>query len=182
MSASIILLCEDQRTDQFVRRFLKHRNFRTHDIHTVPLPAKGSGEQWVREQYPEELQWVRRKKQTVLLVVTDADMNTTANRRSRLDRQCDTEEVRKRQPRDLVIIAIPRRNIETWLWHLKTGEVVNEVHDYKPRFRKLNTAGLHELADSLYRMCDREQSLLPTAPPSLKEACLEYATLTRFLR
>ena len=36
MSASIILLCEDGRTDTFVRRFLKHRNFGTRDIHTVP--------------------------------------------------------------------------------------------------------------------------------------------------
>lgn len=75
MSASIILLCEDQRTDIFVRRFLKHRNFDLRDIYTIPLPTKGSGEQWVREQYPKQLRHIRGKRK-VLLVVTDADANT----------------------------------------------------------------------------------------------------------
>ena len=78
MSASIILLCEDSRTNTFVRRFLRRRNFDTRDIHTLPLPTKGSGEQWVREQYPKQLRDIRGRQRKVLLVVTDADANTTA--------------------------------------------------------------------------------------------------------
>ena len=53
----ITLLCEDLQTDVFVRRFLKHRNFRGRDIRTLPLPGgRQSGEQWVRERYPTALQ------------------------------------------------------------------------------------------------------------------------------
>lgn len=185
MSASIILLCEDQRTNTFVRRFLKSRNFRSRDINTLPLPfetTQGAGEQWVREQFPKQLRAIRGKERTVLLVVTDADVGTTANRRARLDRQCDTNKVRRRQPTDPVIVAVPRRNIETWLWHLETGEAVDQTHDYKPQFGTLNSARLNRLADELHRMCHRLQHLLPTAPQSLREACLEYPTLTRVLR
>lgn len=43
---SVILLCEDMQTDVFVRRFLKHRNFRGRDVRTLPLPhGSRSGEQ-----------------------------------------------------------------------------------------------------------------------------------------
>ena len=35
----IALLCEDSQTDAFVRRFLKHRNFRGRDIRTLPFRA-----------------------------------------------------------------------------------------------------------------------------------------------
>ena len=52
---NITLLCEDLQTEVFVRRFLKHRNFRSRDIRTLPLPGgRQSGEQWVRERYPTE--------------------------------------------------------------------------------------------------------------------------------
>ena len=56
----ITLLCEDSQTDAFVRRFLKRRNFRRHEITTLPLPAGSqSGEQWVRTRYPRELKAIR---------------------------------------------------------------------------------------------------------------------------
>ena len=181
MSAKILVLCEDDRTHRFLRRFLRHR-FRNREIETLPLPTEGSGEQWVREQFPKQLRAVRDLEQTVLLVVTDADVNTTAYRRSQLDRQCDTEKTRPRQPIDPVIVAIPARNIETWLWHLKTGEAVDESRDYKLRLSALKTPELHELADKLFRFCHRAQRLLPTAPPSLRAACREYPILTRVLR
>ena len=118
----------------------------------------------------------------MLVVVTDEDTDATASRRASLDRQCIEAGIERRRADDPVIIAIPRRNIETWLWHLQTGKAVDEMHDYKPRFRDLKTARLHDLADELYRMCDRMQRLLPTAPPSLREACREHPNLTRFLR
>jgi hypothetical protein len=183
MSARVILLCEDARTDTFVRRFLWSRNLRGRDIHTVPIPTgDGSGEQRVREQYPKELQDIRDREGRVLLVVTDADVNTTAVRRSQLDRQCDTKKISRTTSKDRVIVAIPRRNIETWLWHLETGDAVDETRDYKPRFRAPDAREIHNLADELFRMCHRMQRLLPTAPPSLSEACREYPNLTRFLR
>jgi len=74
---TIVLLCEDKQTDSFVRRFLKHRNFKYRDIRTVSLSAgSGSGEQRVREQYPRQLKAIRQRKQAYLIVVIDADTHT----------------------------------------------------------------------------------------------------------
>lgn len=90
MSAGIILLCEDQRTNTFVRRFLRHR-FRNHDIETLPLPTEGSagsGEQWVRQQFPKELEAIWNRKRAVLVVVTDEDTDATRSRRTSLNREC----------------------------------------------------------------------------------------------
>lgn len=49
----IVLLCEDQRTNSFVRNFLKHRNFKKGRDITTLVASSGSGEQWVRKQYPK---------------------------------------------------------------------------------------------------------------------------------
>lgn len=73
----IVLLCEDSQTESFVRRFLKHRNFKARDINTLPLPdGRRSGEQWVRERFPAELQAIRGRQGAYLIVVTDADAET----------------------------------------------------------------------------------------------------------
>ena len=83
---SITLLCEDSQTNAFVRQFLKHRNFGRRDIHTRQLPSGSqSGEQWVRERYPDELQAIRGRQNAYLIVVIDADRNSTADRRAQLD-------------------------------------------------------------------------------------------------
>ena len=83
MSARIVLLCEDQDTNRFVRRFLSHRNFKARDIHTVALPdGRQSGEQWVRTRYPAELKAIRGRQNAFLLAVVDADNQTSEARRS----------------------------------------------------------------------------------------------------
>ena len=140
MSAPIVLLCEDARTDIFVRRFLWHRKFRGRDVFTLPLPAgSASGEAWVRKRFPKQLRAIRHRQRAVLLVVTDADTNTTSERRSHLDQQCDRCNVVRSQRHDPVIVVVPRRNIESWLHHLKTSQAVAETHAYKPRYRSLST-------------------------------------------
>lgn len=180
MSAGIRLLCEDRQTDSFVRRFLVHRNFHSRDIHTVPLPdGLQSGEQWVRESYPRQLKVIRRRRQAVLLVVLDADNSTTTDRKAGLDQECVRQNVTPRSPKDPVIIMIPRRNIETWFQFLEHKTPVDETTIYQ----KLRLeSGCHPLADELHRICHERQRLPDFAPQSLKEACLEYPKLTRFLR
>ena len=179
MSASIILLCEDKQTDSFVRRFLSHRKFGHHDIYTLPLPGgTQSGEQWVRQSYPCQLQAIRRRKQgAVLLVVTDAD--TTANRSAQLDQECNCQKVPPKGPRDPVIVVVPRRNIETWFYYLEHKTSVDETIPYSKLRRE---SDCHPLADELHRMCHERQQLDPAAPPSLKQACREYPKFTQFVR
>lgn len=176
MSARIVLLCEDLQTDVFVRRFLSHRNFKSRDISTCPLPkGRQAGEQWVRTQFPKELQEIRRRKKAFLIVVIDADVGPTGNRHIQLEQQCREKGIEKRKPDDPVIVAVPRRNIETWFEYLR-GEPVAETSIY-PRLHRERDCKL--LADQLHVMCHEQQELPEPAPPSLREACDEYPKLRR---
>ena len=172
----ITLLCEDSQTDAFVRRFLRRRNFRRRDIRTLPLPAGNqSGEQWVREQYPDELRAIRGRKSAYLIVVIDADKETTSRRRAQLDAACDEKGVPKRQTSDPALVVVPRRNIETWLAYLG-GATVDEDTKYRgPRHER----HCDPHANRLYAMCHEAQRLDEGAPPSLQEACEEYGRLRR---
>lgn len=173
---SITVLCEDLQTDVFVRRFLKHRNFRSRDIRTLPLPGgRQSGEQWVRERYPEELKAIRRRQGAYLLVVTDADTHSTAVRRGQLDAACDEKETPRRDDDDPVLVIVPRRNIETWLAYLG-GTTVDEDTTYR-KLKCESDCVTH--ANVLYRMCHETQRLDEDAPPSLRESCEEYRKLQR---
>lgn len=172
----IVLLCEDSQTDSFVRRFLKRRNFKARDIDTLPLPdGQRSGEQWVRERYPVELRAIRGRQRAYLIVVTDADAETTEVRRCRLDEECRQEDVPVRTGDDRVIIAVPRRNIETWLAYL-AGTLVDETTRY-PRLQRERDCDEH--ARRLHSMCHETQRLREPAPLSLHEACEEYTRLQR---
>lgn len=171
---SVILLCEDAQTDAFVRRFLKRRNFRGRDVTTFKLPhGRGSGEQWVRERYPRELQAIRQRQGACLIVVTDADGHSTESRRAQLDAKCDEKGIPRRNDGDRVLVIVPRRNIETWLAYLAGGEVDEETR--YPRLKREGDCDWH--AEELYRMCHKKQRLREPAPPSLREACDEYRRL-----
>lgn len=172
----ITLLCEDSQTDAFVRRFLKHRNFSPRDFRTLSLPAGSqSGEQWVRERYPDELRAIRAARGAYLIVVTDADRNSTEARCAQLEAECDRQGIRRRNDADPVLVIVPRRNIETWLAYLG-GTDVNECDLYRKLPRQRDCA---EHARHLYAMCHEAQRLRDPAPPSLREACEEYRRLRR---
>ncbi len=172
----IVLLCEDKQTDSFVRRFLRHRKFRGRDIRTLPLPdGSRSGEQWVRERYPDQLKAIRQRRGAYLIVVTDADNLSVDRRRAQLRDACNRENVPPRNDRDGVLLIVPRRNIETWLAYLGGSDV-----DENERYPRLRHAGdCEEHAGALYRMCHEKQELRPPAPPSLQDACGEYRKLQR---
>ena len=172
----ITLLCEDSQTSVFVRRFLKHRNFRPRDIQSLPYPSgRQSGEQWVRERYPSELQATREAQDAYLIVVTDADGNSIEVRRTQLEEECDRRGIRRRDDADRVLVIVPRRNIETWLAYLG-GSDVNECDRYAKLVRERDCA---EHAKTLYTMCHEAQRLREPVPPSLREACEEYRRLRR---
>ncbi len=175
MSVRTVLLCEDAATDTFVRRFLRRRQFKPHDIITLPIPhGSQSGEQWVREKYPDQLKAIRSRQNVFLIVVIDADTHTTQSRRSQLDDECRTQQVPVRNTEDPVIIIVPRRNIETWFAYLD-GISVDETVDYSAYKSK----DPRPFAEELYRMCHEDQKLRPPVPPSLDESCQEYRKLER---
>ena len=176
MSTKITLLCEDLQTDVFVRRFLFHRNFRSHDIFTCPLPdGRQAGEQWVRARFPKELKKIRQSRRAFLVVVIDADDGSTRDRHTQLDQQCRKDGIEGRRRGDPVVVAVPRRNIEAWFEYLR-GRSVDEEETY-PRLRK--ETDCKPLADRLHVMCHERQRLDEPVPPSLREACEEYRKLKR---
>lgn len=85
---------------------------------------------WVRQEYPDELRAIRGRRNAYLIVVTDADADSTVARRAQLDAECRKEEVRLRDDRDPVLVIVPRRNIETWLAYLG-GTTVDEDTTYR---------------------------------------------------
>lgn len=180
MSAIYTILCEDAQTDVFVRQFLslRHgigRRKRREYFETLPFPrGAGAGEQWVRENFPKELGIIRRRQArqsgACLVVAIDADRHTTDERLRQLHAACREQKIDEPVPDDPVLIAIPRRNIETWLAYLR-GEEVDEAKIY----RKYDCESeCKPQAEELHRMCHREHRLRQPAPPSLVEACRRY--------
>lgn len=172
------MLCEDLKTDVFVRRFLRHRNFKNRDVTTLPFPrGKGSGEAWVRERFPKELRAIRTQKEAYLIVVIDADSRTIEDRHRQMRDACEEVDVAPRREQDPVIIGVPKRNLETWLAYLN-GKAVDEETDYKSQGPGSEKT-CKPLADRLYEMCHRDQQLREPVPSSLEAACAEYKKLKR---
>ena len=167
----VILLCEDKQQERFMRAYLKSRKFNMNKVDTVPLSnGRGSGEQWVREQYtPKILAYrseVSRSKGGVsMLIMLDADNDTIKKRLTYLD---DSLEERRR-PTEKIAILIPKRNIETWIHYALTGAAGESV-DYKD-----NQLTAKQCKDAAKKFAESicHQALPPSAPNSLFAACEE---------
>ncbi len=133
--SQVIVLAEDNRHQQFVRRYLRLWRFEHHEMRFVPCPAgAGSGEQWVRERFAAEVEVCRRRRahaKTALIVVIDADDLLVRERLAQLDRTLDdTQADQVDLDAEQIARLIPKRNIETWILCLN-GEPVDEETNYK---------------------------------------------------
>jgi len=147
------------------------RGWTRHDFHFEVSPAgEGSAEQWVRQQYPRELARYRsRHARGGLIVIIDADKMNVVDRIRRLESACDEQEVDRRGRDEPVLLAVPKRNVETWLAYLR-GESVNEEDAY-PKYDC--PSDCRPQAKRLHEMCQRGQLAEP-APPSLERCCIEF--------
>jgi hypothetical protein len=170
MSAKIVLLCEDEQMACFARRFLKRQGFSSHDLREeIAPPGKGSGEQWVRDRFPNELRARRDKQSRALFVFTDADVLTVSERISTLAKHSLKEGVLFSHPEEGVFLIVPSRNIETWLAYLR-GE---DVDDHTKHTKYSAESDCRDQVRVLDEMCRRRQLRQP-APPSLKLACEDF--------
>ncbi len=169
----VVLLCEDEQTACFGRRFLRERGFQNRQLRELVAPAgKGSGEQWVRESLPGELRALRSARSRALIVLTDADTITVEKRKKTLEVKCSEEKVPWRGPQEPVMVLVPARNIETWLAYLR-GETVDESRVY-PKYKA--EADCREQARALAAMCEAGKLREPD-PASLVDACEEWRRL-----
>lgn len=128
----IIVLVEDQEQQRFVRKFLYRSGFRIHEIRFEPLPAGGSGEQWVRARYAPRVRDYRRRSasaDTALIVVIDADTHPVTYRENQLQKELTRADLNQRERQEKIVHWIPRRNIETWILCL-VNQAVEEETDY----------------------------------------------------
>ena len=169
----IVLLCEDSQHEAFTRRFLKGMGWNTREIRVEKSPSSlGSAEQWVREKFSDELSVYRQRRQkatSALIAMIDADTKSVQDRIIDFEAACNSRQIAFRAADEAVAIAVPKRNIETWI-HFLSGESVNEENIYP----KLNRErGCKPAVDRLVQLC-RSTGLSPDAPYSLATACDEY--------
>jgi len=171
--ARIVLLCEDSQQEAFIRRFLEGMGWNTRELRVVKSPSgKGSGEQWVREKFADELAIYRERRNRAasgLIAVIDADVQEVQDRIRDFEAACNARQIRFREDNDRVAIAVPKRNIETWI-HYLNGSPVNEEN----AFPKLEKERLCQPAvRNLVARC-KSTGLAEDAPSSLLAACHEY--------
>jgi hypothetical protein len=165
-----VILCEDRQQEVFARAFLETCGIRPLRVLVNPA-GMGSGEQFVREKYPNEVQTFRSKfpaqPNIRLVVMTDADTRTVTGRFQQLESALRDNGVPIRQPHDRIGVFIPKRNIETWIHYLK-GRPVNEEEAY-PYLDKQS-----ECKPEVEALARNRRAPLPeNAPPSMRAACQE---------
>ena len=166
-----VILCEDRQQEVFTRHFLASYGVHPRRIRIkIPPKGQGSGEQYVRQEYPREVKLYRSKSSYLaigLAVMIDADMLPVERRFTQLGNELKNDEQRERQAEERIAIFVPKRNIDTWIHHLQ-GETVNEAdvypkldkeRDCKPLVQKLASKPVYRLTDSV--------------PPSLQTAARE---------
>ena len=131
--SEVIVLAEDSRQQQLIRRYLRRCGLEQRMIRLVPCPeGSGSGEQWVREQFPVEVKAYRnrcRRAKTALIVIIDADNFSVSERKAQFNRKLDEAQIDCILPAEQIARLVSRRNIETWILCLN-GRNVHEGTDY----------------------------------------------------
>lgn len=128
-----IVLCEDAQHRTFVRHLLRQAGVHRRRIRVLDLPSgRGSGEQFVRKRYANEVRVCRNRATrmlVMLVVVIDADTKSVERRLRQLDGELTEHELDKRGDDEPILILVPKRNIETWVRCLLCDEV-DEGADY----------------------------------------------------
>jgi len=169
--SEFIILCEDRQQEIFARYFLTGCGVHPHKIRLrLPVRGKGSGEQYVRENYPKEVKAYRSRSthlSVCLAVLIDADVKSVNDRTDELVSALKANGLPPRGIDEKIAHFIPKRNIETWIFYLH-GELVDEEINYK---REIDKETLRSSVERLVQL--RSKKLPDDAPPSLHSAAHE---------
>jgi hypothetical protein len=173
----LVILCEDRQHSAFARRFAEATGWEKRQIQVILSPkGRGSGEQWVREQYVGEVRKLRAAPHVAraLVIVIDEDKQGAGLRDAQLSQALMKAGLSGRGANEGIVHVVPARNIETWLEYLG-GRDVNEQNSYP---KLAHERDCRPMVETLRSMCDSGQLRSP-APPSLVRACDEYQTRLR---
>ncbi len=135
--ASIIILAEDQEHQNLVYRYLLRAGHSDRCFRRVSLPGnRQCGSQYVREQFSKQVSEFRgtlgRRASCMLIVITDADNLTTMQREQTLHAELDRSGSRAVGDQELIVILIPKWQVETWIKCL-LGQQVSEDDPHTDR-------------------------------------------------
>lgn len=170
---TLAIICEDTQQECFARKFLYGIGWNKRQLRVVKSPSgRGSGEQWVRETYVNELVSYRRSHVNyAFMAIVDGDTCGVQGRILQFDNKCIELEYPVRKAEDQVAIIVPTRNIETWIKFLE-GNPVDETSSYhKLRYE----SECKPAVDRLLELC-KTTGLPADAPSSLVAACDEFRT------
>ncbi len=144
------ILCEDRRTDRFVRRLCERYGVQVLSVERAPN-GKGAASAWVRHRYPHAVRLCRSKnfqQNLGLLVVIDGDNRDLDGRLRELGAELDALDVPKIGPADPIAVFVPTWSVETWLAYLCEQPGVDESRSLKddPADRALWADGAVEAA------------------------------------
>ncbi len=161
-----------------MRRYLEKCGHNTRECRFVSPAAKGpggSGERYVRDRYAREVQACRsslgRRASALLVVIVDADKDTTQRRASQLSDALRAASMGERRDDEPIVLLIPKRHVETWIRAL-LGVRVDEVNDYTRPVPTLKE--IKEAAAELYGWTRPGANPGATSPPSLTASLAEW--------
>jgi hypothetical protein len=184
--ANLIVLAEDKEQRNLVHRYVERCGHDTRTIRFVPLPARawgGSGEKYVRDRYPAEVQACRsslgKRASAFLVAIIDADRETTGRRASQLSEALKAAGMEDRHADEPIVVLIPKRHVETWIRAL-LGKTADEVTDYtKSPHQRPTSAELKNAASKLYKWTRPGAAPPSTSPPSLTASIPEWRKIPK---
>lgn len=136
----VLVLAEDQRQKQFIRRFLIRAGVGPHQMTIEISPSgHGSAEQWVRKSFVRQAAKCRARNSrasTGMFVLLDADALSVQTHLNELDEALTASNQSKVDAtRDRIARLIPKWSIETWILYLASkggaSPVLSEEEPYK---------------------------------------------------
>jgi hypothetical protein len=118
--STVVILAEDQEHQNLVWHYLKNctpYKKKMGRVRKVALPGnRGSGSQYVREKFPQEVAACRgRYAKNLLIVITDADNLSAAERERTLHNelsQSNHDAIKADEP---IVVLVPKWQVETWV-------------------------------------------------------------------
>jgi hypothetical protein len=131
---NIILVCEGWRDSVFARGFLEASgNRRIHERRN----SRGSGHGWVKSQFVAEVASLTRFSEGWgVLGLLDEDGQGASAREKEIEEVLRTQKLDSLSAKDGRCLLLPTRNLETWLYWLKSHQnkttvSIDEITDYK---------------------------------------------------
>lgn len=171
----VVILCEDSMHLNFVRRYFIQRGIEGRRIRGKVSPAgRGAGSQYVLEGYPKEVKAIRSKPhlRAGLVAIIDADALSIKERLGQLEKLLVEDGQTGRGETERIAVLSPKRNIETWIFHLLRN-AVDEEAGYKNR---VSSSDLKPSVAAFAKICPSKTTEISV--PSLRHACGE---LTAFI-